>query len=355
MERTVDGVIVLDYADLLSGADLSAQIEAAFGDGPDALGALFVKNVPDYQSRRLQLLPFASKYAALPDTIKAKTTHPESSFSFGWSHGKEKFDGKLDVAKGSYYANPQYDVPTTDPELIKSLPELCSNNIWPEEDCPGFGDAFKNLGRLIVSVGELLGKQCDSYAERHLPGHKAHIYESIARSRTCKGRVLHYFPQASAAIPAAAAGAGDDSQYASWCGWHLDNSALTGLTRAMYLDPQHNEVECPDPDAGLYIRSRSGKVVRVSIPADMLAFQMGESTQIRSGGKLRATPHCVRGAMGEKAVGISRNTFAVFMQPHWDETLDAPAGATVEDVAVPQWKAGMTFGEFLKSVFTYTY
>lgn len=53
---------------------------------------------------------------------------------------------------------------------------------------------------------------------------------------------------------------------------------------------------------------------------------MGEATQIRSGGKLRATPHCVRGAMGSEAVGISRNTFAVFMQPHWDEKLDPPAG-----------------------------
>ena len=36
--------------------------------------------------------------------------------------------------------------------------------------------------------------------------------------------------------------------------------------------------------------------------------------QIQSGGLLRATPHYVR-APGSAAAGVSRNTFAVFMQP----------------------------------------
>ena len=34
-------------------------------------------------------------------------------------YGKEKLQGKPDVSKGSYYANPQYDEPSTDAELIK--------------------------------------------------------------------------------------------------------------------------------------------------------------------------------------------------------------------------------------------
>lgn len=34
----------------------------------------------------------------------------------------------------------------------------------------------------------------------------------------------------------------------------------------------------PDPDAGLYIRARSGQMVKVIIPKNCLAFQTGEGT-----------------------------------------------------------------------------
>jgi len=36
------------------------------------------------------LLPLALKWAKLPEEIKEKTANPESHYSFGWSHGKEK-------------------------------------------------------------------------------------------------------------------------------------------------------------------------------------------------------------------------------------------------------------------------
>jgi isopenicillin N synthase-like dioxygenase len=44
-------------------------------------------------------------------------------------------------------------------------------------------------------------------------------------------------------------------------------------------------------------------------------LQVGESMQIHSGGLLRATPHFVRSASSPAATNVSRNTFAVFMQP----------------------------------------
>lgn len=40
---------------------------------------------------------------------------------------------------------------------------------------------------------------------------------------------------------------------------------------------------CPDPAAGLYIRDRRGRLIKVNIPADHVAFQMGESMQVHSG------------------------------------------------------------------------
>ena len=47
----------------------------------------------------------------------------------------------------------------------------------------------------------------------------------------------------------------------------------------------------------------------------MLAFQLGESTQILTGGCLEATPHCVVRSDEIAGKNISRNTFALFMQP----------------------------------------
>ena len=78
-------------------------------------------------------------------------------------------------------------------------------------------------------------------------------------------------------------------------------------------------VQSPSPSSGLYIRTRGGALTKVSIPADCLAFQTGEALELATAGRLRATPHCVRvgAAPGVDAEHISRETFALFMQPEY--------------------------------------
>lgn len=46
------------------------------------------------------------------------------------------------------------------------------------------------------------------------------------------------------------------------------------------------------------------------------------------------------------AAGVSRQTFAVFMQPRWDEAMEIPAGADPSCAGVGQWRPGLTFGQF---------
>ncbi len=41
----------------------------------------------------------------------------------------------------------------------------------------------------------------------------------------------------------------------------------------------------------------------------------GMCAQVHSGSLLRATMHCVRGAAGPAAAGVTRHSFALFMQP----------------------------------------
>jgi hypothetical protein len=81
--------------------------------GYDGLGILAVRGVPDFAAKRAAALPMAYKFGNLSADVKAKYEHPASVYSFGWSHGKEKLEGKADFAKGSYYYNPMSDRPVS--------------------------------------------------------------------------------------------------------------------------------------------------------------------------------------------------------------------------------------------------
>jgi len=173
----------------------------------------------------------------------------------------------------------------------------------------------------------------------------------IENSRTCKARLLHYFP-----LPEDDPKTPGTRAIDSWCGWHNDHSALTGLCPAMYRDVSKDEqIPNPDPNAGLYIKSRDGKTYQVRLPADCLGFQIGECTQVFSGGLLLATPHAVRAVAYPLSTTVCRDTFAVFMQPNFDFMLNPPQGIAPDAVAVGQYKSGMDFGEFGKATIAHYY
>ena len=126
----------------------------------------------------------------------------------------------------------------------------------------------------------------------------------------------------------------------------------------MFIDESGAAIDNRDPLAGLYIRNRQSELLKVGIPPDHVAFQIGETAQIHSGGILQATPHAVRGS---SLPGVSRETFAVFMEPMYFEPMDCPSGidagcaqsqtaAANLPVGVPslgtRYKKGMTFGDF---------
>jgi isopenicillin N synthase-like dioxygenase len=348
-------VVILQYQDLVNNKDVSASIKAGFG--ADGLGLVVVRGVPGYIDARARLLPLARKFAALPEETKLKYEHLESHYNFGWSHGKETLAGKPDLAKGSFYANPLYDAPFAhDPDLVKKFPSFCAPNLWPSADLPEFEPAFKALGKLVCETGFLLAKHCDALVSQEYPSYEPlRLHNIISKSRTAKARLLHYFPMTH---EQASSISGVDVD-GSWCGWHNDHGSLTGLTSAMYFNEKGEEIPNPDPASGLYIRSRTGATVKAVIPVDCLAFQMGETEQIHSCGVLQATPHCVM-AGGKKSAGVSRETFAVFMEPEMFEPMSVPRDADSKRVTggttaylpkgVPalavRWNPDQDFGTF---------
>ena len=60
---------------------------------------------------RRDTLPLFWKIANLPKETLEKYERPEIFHSQGWSCGVEKFSGKYDTAKGSYYVNCTTDGP----------------------------------------------------------------------------------------------------------------------------------------------------------------------------------------------------------------------------------------------------
>jgi len=241
------------------------------------------------------------------------------------------------VSKGSYYNNPQYDIPTTDKTLIEKYPFYYNPNVWPKEDLPQLEESFKELGRLIVDVGLLVAQQCDAYITSIYPhSYKMKLYDTIKESKTCKARLLYYFPHEPS-----------QQKFDDWCGWHYDHGSLTGLTKAIFQQENGKIVSIKDPEAGLFIKNRRQELIRATWDDDVIAYQIGETAQVHSGGLLQATPHCVRGT---KEPGISRSTFAVFMQPEWNVVMAPPANVDTykcfKGLDTQSLKEGMNFAEF---------
>ena len=402
-------IVCIDYDDLVSACNdddasssggVAESISKAFGSADSAsLGIVAITNVPGLDEARLRLLPLGHRLASLDREALQEITVPESQYQCGWSHGREKLVGdRPDLGKGSFYANPLCEdlleemmerrryifdssvekAPNSsvdsalkwdecpyselqDEDLIalaKSCPGFFFPNVWPKDGLPELETAFKDCGKLIHKVGVMVGKCCDRYVASLCPGYKPQLERTLRHSKCCKGRLLHYFPAAETSEP--------EEAFDSWCGWHNDHGSLTGLLPCVYVDNATGEiVESPDPVAGLYIKSRNGDLVKATLPDGAIGFQIGETAQVQSGGILQATPHAVRG-LASKASRISRETFAVFMEPEYHSSMALPAGRTLEDTQCAgaeewlprsvrtlrsRWRAGMNFGEFSEATF----
>ena len=336
---------------------------AAFGSS--GLGILAVRGIPNFAQHRTQnyyrLLNSSHHYQQ--NTLHLYE-HPQSHYSFGWSHGKESVGGHADTSKGSFYANPIHDKrrSTMETPWSKTSRHSVASNIWPTAARSRSSSLrLRRLSKTMMECGLVVARHCDEYVRSIVPTYTPNrLFNIIKHSRTQKARLLHYFPTTTPSSPVAARNDTSDDGADSWCGWHCDHGDLTALCAAMYIDVRDHSIvlDRPDSSSGLYIRNRKGESVYAEIPADCCAFQIGESAMIHSGGVLQATPHCVRAS---KHTHLSRESFAVFMEGEVHETMSVPTDCAVESVvsgsaatnlprSVPplgnRWNPNMNFGEF---------
>lgn len=323
----------------------SVQACLARAFGPGGPGILCIGNLPPwYMSERSSLLKAARAFASLPAERRALYELPSLDYSVGWSCGRERFRGKIDEMKGSYYANPVFDDPAQGhSENAVQFKHLLSPNVWPRAE----GDAnmetsFKKIGQLIDSLGKNLAWHCDRYIES-VSGRGSvftKLHDSLSRSHAQKGRLLHYYPGGSKRNTRPESLSSSPVENSLWCGFHNDHGTLTGLVAGQFYDETAASVlkSSPDPSAGLFVApgGADNQPTRAGFPADSIAFQTGEVAQILSGGILCATPHAVQ-MVAEDCEGagkISRATMAVFLQPQPDEILHLPPWDTSGNAAL---------------------
>ena len=252
----------------------------------------------------------------------------------------------------AFYVNPT--LASTPAEEFSDLPEYTAPNLWPTESLlPGFQQTFEELCSIIISTTALVAKACDRYALANVEGYEAEYLERVVKtSLTTKARLLHYFPAEPSTTTLTSIATSEDSDRGrdedTWCATHVDHGCLTGLTSALYINESvplpkpslplptlSTFSDSPDPEAGLYIKSREGTVTKVNIPADCLAFQTGEALEVITKGKFRAVPHFVKGPKPgrDAAEKTARNTLAVFTQPNLGEIVDRERGTTFAEFA----------------------
>lgn len=194
------------------------------------------------------------------------------------------------------------------------------------------GFAFRELGLCMMELGLCLARVCD----QQIGG--CELEQSLLQSGTAKGRLIHYHSVAdNAAINEAEnrrrrgrvnlgenrkSDCGDDGNSRLWQQWHYDYGIFTILTTPMFmLSNGSDERECDSPIGHTHLQvfhPEMNRVVMVKAPRGSFIVQVGESADVLSKGRLRATLHSVSRPV--KMENLSRETFVVFLQPAWSKT-----------------------------------
>ena len=301
---------------------LHQAIEDAFGNHETSLGFLEVSDVPqEMVELRRAVLHKAHDLANLPESELLKLEKPELDYVLGWSHGKEEFKpGIADVGKGSFYYNP-FD-----------SDENNNNNVFPPQTLlPDLETQLEQMTHFMAKVGLWIVKLIDEHLQLE-------IYQSLETCETAKARLLYYYPSS---VSSENQNENQQQHQEWWCGWHKDHGSLTALLPGELIvvrgkgdddeendekqDANNNDTE--GNKAGLCIDSSSyspeegQRLHHVALPSTSVGFQLGETIQLMTHGKLRATPHGVKSPNSASSSSIGRASLALFLQPAAQQVL----------------------------------
>ncbi|CAM9001742.1 unnamed protein product [Rhodiola kirilowii] len=361
-DSTLDSSSDLSSAERQRLDSISSTIMKALG--PTGPGLLSIAGVPNSSILRRKMLPLARKLALLnhddrkrilkehrlgSDVPLKSLDRVVSSFAvkLEYSQGKDSLQNERSP-KGDLNAKLEQDF------AAKGQDEF--------ED---FGETLEQLGQVMVDLGIRLARVCD----RAIGGQE--LEQSLKESSTAKGRLIHYHSALDNLImkeneagrrkvtakvrpkhdrkrgpcdpPASETWQLNTNQTEAdlmtgqsnlWQQWHYDYGIFTILTDPLFISScgsiqtskerngiapfDEHEVESPVGHTCLQVLDTyMDKQVSVKSSPESFIIQVGESADILSKGKLRATLHwCFQ---AKKVGNVSRENFVVFLQPAWSK------------------------------------
>ncbi|KNA05532.1 hypothetical protein SOVF_189540 [Spinacia oleracea] len=229
------------------------------------------------------------------------------------------------------------------------------------------GCSFRKLGLCMMDLGLRVARICD----RAIGGNE--LENSLLESGTAKARLIHYHSSFDTCIIKDSGRrqrsnkglqksgpknfqfkdrksscrreemhrACDDGRACKkssdlWQQWHYDYGTFTVLTSPMFIRPRCSStekgegdcvefggLECPSPSGDTYLQifqpNKNG-ICAIKAPPESFILQLGESADILSRQKLRATLHSVSRPV--ELENLSRETFVVFLHPAWNKVFD---------------------------------
>ncbi|KAK9055754.1 hypothetical protein SSX86_026839 [Deinandra increscens subsp. villosa] len=336
----------LHYSDLMALSSSVHQLPTAYENveylesvmstimknlGPSGPGLLAITGVPNASDLRRTLLPMARKLALLNNEDRKRVLKDHGL-------GSDVPLKNIDRTVSPFAMQLKYN-------MNPDVSNLCNINHAETEghssniECPcefkHLGNVFKDLGTCMIDLGLRLARVCDKI----IGGHE--LEQSLLESCSAKGRLIHYHSVLDNLILQASNGTRSKTKKTErtcsnhsdlWQQWHYDYGVFTVLTAPMFMfAPENNGSskssegkECPSPSGHTYLQildPNKNSVVTVKASSESFIVQVGESGDILSKGKLRATLHSV--CRPKSLENLSRETFVVFLQPSWSKTLNA--------------------------------
>ncbi|KAJ6813705.1 uncharacterized protein M6B38_367990 [Iris pallida] len=348
--------------------------------GPSGPGLLSIVGVPRTERLRRDLLHFARRLALLEKKDRARILkehglgsdvplkNPDRNVSSFALQLKYQQNQSLAPFSSCPCNIEEVGGIAEDEQTVHGLQDLI------DQEFKQLGKTFKGLGHCMMELGLMLAQVCDKAIGEEV------LVQSIVRSCTAKGRLIHYHslldnlilkevnrskgfrkkvgpgaltpslshgfsrPKDKAFLEAGMGTVDEPVQLDNlhsengstearrhrtysdlWQQWHYDYGIFTVLTMPLFLSATSVEdgiQECISPDGHTYLQlydSSKNKVLLVKSLPESFIIQVGEAADILSHGKLRPTLHSVGKPL--EFENLSRETFVVFLQPSWDQTL----------------------------------
>jgi len=246
-----------------------------------------------------------------------------------------------------------------------------------DEKGQGIRDAVHSLSLVLYDVISNVCKSCDNALG--LTSSEKSLSSVLARSESAKARMIYYHALdndnvekvemenvKNKDLPGEKEDSGlDISTIGNWQAWHYDYGLFTALISPQLLEDEseveeeERRVEEIDSEninrGGLLVLSRENdktKIVRIRIPRDSVAIQVGEAASILTGGRLKPCLHCVTrpnslfkqmvinsiniNGKGNDSTRIrhkhTRQTFVLFAQPPWSQKMQALDDSLVNEI-----------------------